>query len=159
MKIFTWLVPVLFAAGVLCSACSPENKGMQDGYYTAEMASFDKDGWKEFMTICVSNNKIVTIEYDARNSGGFIKSWDVGHMRRDEAATGYSHNTPVRLYASELIAKQNPTAIRPLPGAKDSYELFRILAEAAIVHAKTGDRKIALVAARRPNEKHESVHP
>ena len=34
-------------------------------------------GWQEFVTICVSNGEIVTVEYNAAAETGFIKSTDV----------------------------------------------------------------------------------
>lgn len=51
-----------------------------DGFYTVEMSDYN-NGWKEFVTIRVSGNKIVTVEYNAKNSSGFIKSWDIPYMR------------------------------------------------------------------------------
>ena len=46
---------------------------LQDGYYTAQAADFSH-GWKEYITIMVKGGSIVSVEYNAENPSGFIKS-------------------------------------------------------------------------------------
>ena len=62
-----------------CGSSEGENKFV-DGYYTAVMSDYSF-GWKEYVTICVMEHKIVSVEYNARNKAGFIKSWDSAYMR------------------------------------------------------------------------------
>ena len=49
--------------GILAVSCKKE-EGLKDGYYTAEMSDYSH-GWKEYVTICVMENKIVSVEYNA----------------------------------------------------------------------------------------------
>ncbi|MDL2226432.1 hypothetical protein LJB86_02110 [Deltaproteobacteria bacterium OttesenSCG-928-M10] len=56
-------VALMFSALGGCSGCSSGGPGLRDGYYTAEAAEFDQLGWKEFLTIYVNNNIIVTAGY------------------------------------------------------------------------------------------------
>jgi major membrane immunogen (membrane-anchored lipoprotein) len=118
---------------------------MADGYYTAAAASFDKHGWKEFVSIFVNNNRIVTVEYNARNESGFIKSWDIIYTRTMNAVNGIYPNKYTRIYASALLNRQDPGRIDALTGATDSWKIFQILAAAAIDHARAGDKKVAQV--------------
>lgn len=126
-------------------ACSSGESGMRDGYYTAESASFDGEGWKDFLTIYVSQNKIVTVEYNARNASGFIKSWDIEYMRRMKATSGTYPNEYTRLYSADLLNKQDPGLVRSLPGAERQHGVFQLLAKSAMDHAKRGDPRIAFV--------------
>lgn len=135
------VMPIIF---LLCG-CSQDSLEMHEGYYTAEAASFDEDGWKEFMTIYVSNGKIVTVEYNAKDISGFIKSWDVEHMRMMKAEKGTYPNKYARLYAAELLNKQDPLYVTPLPGAEDFHSSFQLLAKAVIAQAKVGDKKVTFV--------------
>ena len=66
---------ICFMIGVSLISCKKSEK-MQDGYYTAEAAEYSH-GWKEYVTICVMENQIVSVEYNAKNASGFIKSWDM----------------------------------------------------------------------------------
>ena len=130
---------------LLLPACSQNAQQMHDGYYTAEATSFDDQGWKPFLTIYVSNNKIVTVEYNAKNASGFIKSWDLDFMRRMKSAVGTYPNKYVRAYAAALLDKQNPAWVNAIPGAESSLILFQKLSVAAISQARAGDKSIALV--------------
>jgi major membrane immunogen (membrane-anchored lipoprotein) len=134
---------LVFALTLL--SCSRESSALRDGYYTAETASFDSFGWKEFVTICVSNGKIITVEYNAKNHSGFIKSWDMDYMRRMGAVEGTYPNEYTRIYASELLARQTPDTIDAISGATESYAVFKLLAAAVIEKAKTGNTQVASV--------------
>ena len=116
-----------------------------DGYYTAEAKYFDKYGWKEFVTIFVSGGKITTVEYNAKNPSGFIKSWDMDLMRLMNATNGIYPNAYTRIYAAELLAKQNPEKIDVISGATHSYHTFNQLAAAVIKKIQEGDTSVAFV--------------
>lgn len=65
---------LLIALLTACGSKTTENE-LQDGYYTAQAAEFSH-GWKEYVTIIVKGGSIVSVEYNAENASGFIKSWD-----------------------------------------------------------------------------------
>jgi major membrane immunogen (membrane-anchored lipoprotein) len=129
----------------LFSACQKDPLSLSDGYYTAEAEKFDKNGWKEFVTIYINNNKIVTVEYNARNASGFVKSWDMDYMRIMNATSGSYPNQYTRFYAVALVNRQDPSRIDVLTGASDSYHYFLELVDAAIAKARTGDKNAAFV--------------
>lgn len=140
------LLLVVMVIAILFPSCSQTQSGkMQDGYYTAEFASFDAHGWKEFITIYVNNNKIVTVDYNAKNASGFIKSWDMDYMRTMNATDGTYPNKYTRAYAVALLNKQNPEGVDVISGATHSYTSFQLLAEAAISQAKVGDKSVAFI--------------
>jgi major membrane immunogen (membrane-anchored lipoprotein) len=136
---------LLAGMALLCASCYREISKMSDGYYTAEFKNFDSHGWKEFISIYVNKNKIVTVEYDAKNTGGLIKSWDMEYMRRMNAADGNYPNRYTRNYAEALLNHQDPADIDVMTGATDSHITFKLLAEAAIAQAKAGDKRVAFI--------------
>ena len=73
------ILPILFlTASLLLGGCSSQSK-MKDGFYTAEMSDYSF-GWKEYVCIMVKNNKIVSVEFNAKNPSGYIKAWDNNYM-------------------------------------------------------------------------------
>lgn len=142
---------IIFVAilGILIffAVASPGEKKneMQDGYYTAEAKKFGKTGWKEYITIYVSNNRIITIEFDGKNSSGFIKSWDVDYMRKMNKTDGTYPNKYSREYAEALLNKQNPDRVEAITGATHSHPSFQMLAHAAMQQAKRGDKSVVFV--------------
>lgn len=144
IRVFACLVALVVLTAQLC-ACERSAAGMQDGYYTAETAVFDENGWKEFLTIYVSDGKIVTAEYNARNASGFIKSWDMEYMRRMNLTDGTYPNEYTRTYMVALLNWQNPSEVDAITGATHSHKTFQRLAAAAIEKAKAGDKQVALI--------------
>jgi major membrane immunogen (membrane-anchored lipoprotein) len=121
------------------------NNGFVDGYYTAEMTGFDDHGWKEFISIHINNGRLDTVEYNARNAGGFIKSWDPEYMRHMNAIDGTYPNEYTRTYATALLASQNPGSIDALSGATNSYHTFVLLANAVLEQARAGAKQVVFV--------------
>ena len=117
----------------------------KNGYYTAEAKDFDEHGWKEFVTIFVKDGVIISAEYNAKNTSGFIKSWDMEYMRVMSRSDGTYPNEYTRLYAANLINTQNPDDIDIITGATHSHGTFVQLARAAIERANIGTQTVALV--------------
>lgn len=133
---------ILFCIGL--SGCGKKEQELKDGYYTAEMSEYDF-GWKEFVSLCVSNGQLVSVEYNARNSSGFIKSWDMNYMRNMEAVTGAYPNMYTRTYAAEFLEKQKVEEIDAISGASSSWGKFKKLVNAALEQAENGDNSIVIV--------------
>ena len=136
---------LLTGAVLLCISCYREISKMSDCYYAAECRDFDSYGWKEYIVIYVDKNKIVTVEYNAKNASGLIKSWDMDYMRSMNAENHNYPNRYTRNYAVALLNRQDPAGIDVMTGATHSYETFKLLAEAAIAQAKAGDKRVAFV--------------
>ncbi|MDR0356977.1 MAG: FMN-binding protein [Clostridiales Family XIII bacterium] len=137
------LLAALMLGLVLFSGCDAGTEGLEDGYYTAQIAKPDH-GWTEFMTICVNNGKIVTMEFQAKNASGFIKSWDMDYMRVMNATDGTYPNEYVRVFTKQFLEKQS-SDIDVLTGATDSYNNFKRLAAAVMEQAKLGDKTVKIV--------------
>jgi major membrane immunogen (membrane-anchored lipoprotein) len=137
------LVSIIFFC--LLGACSSRGAGFQDGYYSAIAETFDSHGWKEFITICVNSGIITTVEYNAVNQSGFVKSWDMEYMRTMKAVSGSYPNEYTRRYAGDLIVNQGNGDVDALTGATDSWSSFNQLAAAVLDHARRGDTSMALV--------------
>jgi major membrane immunogen (membrane-anchored lipoprotein) len=144
IKIRSVVLGSLFLA-VLFSGCQKDIPRLSDGYYTAEADDFDENGWKEFVSIYTNNNRIVTVEYNALNASGFIKSWDMEYMRLMNRISGSYPNQYTRYYAVSLLNRQDPFKIDAVSGATHSYYYFQSLAQAAIAKARAGDKNVAFV--------------
>lgn len=142
MKRIMSIVLVLWLAGSLM-ACG-EKTGLQDGYYTAQAEEFSH-GWKEYITIMVKGGNIVSVEYNAENASGFIKSWDNAYMQTMLHSTGAYPNQYTRYYAGQLLEGQGEGGIDALSGATSSYGSFQKLAAAVMEQAKNGDSSVIFV--------------
>ncbi|MDR3279100.1 MAG: hypothetical protein LBT23_01180 [Synergistaceae bacterium] len=144
MKFSRLAIAIMFFAFSLVGSESRADE-MRNGYYAAEATGYDAEGWKDFITIYVSDNRIVNVEYNARNSCGFIRSWDLDYQRRLKAEIGMNTGEYVRTYTYELINRQDPAKVLVLTGAERPHKVFQLLAEAAIAQAKAGDKRMAFV--------------
>ncbi len=142
-KIMICALSICLLACSLLTSCG-EKEGMQDGYYTAELSEYHF-GWKEFVTICVMEDKIVSVEYNAKNPSGFIKSWDIAYMRNMNSVQGTYPNKYTRTYGAQLLEEQNADHLDAVSGASSSGKNFNKLAAAVLEKAKKGDTSIAIV--------------
>lgn len=140
------LLLLALAVGLLLTlgGCAIKQQELKDGYYCAEMAAY-KNGWKEFVNIRVSRGEIVSVEYNAKNAAGFIKSWDMGYMRRMNSNAGTYPNRYTRSYGAALLEAQTPTGIDIVTGATSSGGTFKAMCAALLEKAQAGDSTIAIV--------------
>ena len=136
-------IALILAGMMLFTACG-EQTGLQDGYYTAQAADFNF-GWKEYITIMVKGGSIVSVEYNAENASGFIKSWDNAYMQNMLSAGSTYPNEYTRSYVAQLIETQNPQEVDTVSGASSSGGNFAKLSAAVIEQAKKGDTSIVVV--------------
>ena len=141
-RIFTILLSLLLVTPLL-AACG-EQTGLQDGYYTAQAEEFSH-GWREYITILVKGGSIVSVEYNAENASGFIKSWDNTYMQTMLHDTGTYPNEYTRYYANQLLQGQGQGGIDAISGASSSHASFQILAQAVLEQARKGDSSIVFV--------------
>ncbi len=124
--------------------CKKEESRLEDGFYTVEMSDYI-NGWKEFVTIRVSGSKIVTVEYNAKNSSGFIKSWDIPYMRNMLDKKGTYPNRYTRTYAADFLATQSDKGIDAVSGASVSGGNFQKMASLLMEKARKGDDSLGIV--------------
>lgn len=146
MKRILCLLMLLLPMAIL-TACGDTTAGttLQDGYYTAQASEFSH-GWKEYITILVKSGSIVSVEYNAENASGFIKSWDNAYMQTMLHAQGTYPNEYTRYYAGQMQKGQGEGAIDALTGATSSYNSFQKLSSAVLEQAKKGDSSIVFVS-------------
>lgn len=143
MKRIVAILLSLLTVASLLTACGKQS-GLQDGYYTAQMGEFSH-GWKEYITILVRDGSIISVEYNAENASGFIKSWDNAYMQTMLHAQGTYPNEYTRYYANQLLEGQGEGSIDGLAGATSSHGSFQILAQTVLEQARKGDSSIAFV--------------
>ena len=141
-RIIAILLSLLLAAPAL-TACGSQTK-LEDGYYTAQMSEFSH-GWKEYITILVKGGSIISVEYNAENASGFIKSWDNAYMQNMLHSNGTYPNEYTRYYAGQLLSGQGEAPIDAITGATSSYGSFQKLAAAVLEQARKGDSSIVFV--------------
>ena len=141
-RIFAILAGMLLLVSLL-TACGSRTQ-LQDGYYTAQMSEFSH-GWKEYITILVKGGSIISVEYNAENASGFIKSWDNTYMQNMLQVSGTYPNEYTRYYANQLLEGQGEEGIDALSGATSSHGSFQILSQAVLEQARMGDSSIAIV--------------
>lgn len=145
MKVIQKSILLIIALIVLSlSACAPQEDTLKDGYYNAQLAEYSH-GWKEFITIMVKDGKIVTVEYNAKNESGFIKSWDNTYMQTMLSIQGTYPNEYTRYYASQLVGATDVVEIDAISGASSSHLTFQKLMEAVIKQSKKEDSTLAIV--------------
>ena len=93
----------------------------------------------------VKGGKIVSVEYNAENASGFIKSWDNAYMQNMLHVSGTYPNEYTRYYASQFLEGQGKEGIDALSGATSSYGSFQKLEAAVLEQAQKGDSSIILV--------------
>lgn len=136
---------LLAAIFCLCLAgCGSTSGAMNDGYYTAEMKDYSH-GWKEYVCILVKNDRILSIEFNAKDPSGFIKAWDNAYMENMKTVNGTYPNEYTRLYGSRLIESQDIEEVDIVTGATSSGGNFYKLVEAAMEQAREGDAEVAVV--------------
>lgn len=130
---------------LLCACGSTTtDAALQDGYYTAQAAEFSH-GWKEYITIMVKGGNIVSVEYNALNASGFIKSWDSNYMQNMLHSNGTYPNEYTRYYANQLLEGQGNGSIDALSGASSSHASFQKLATTVLEQARQGDSTVVIV--------------
>ena len=134
---------LLTASLLLLTACGDQTE-LQDGYYTAQAAEFSH-GWKEYITILVKGGDIISVEYNAENASGFIKSWDNTYMQNMLQVSGTYPNEYTRYYANQLLEGQGEGSIDAITGASSSHASFQILAQAVLEQARKGDSSIVFI--------------
>ena len=139
----TALLLVMLLPAVLLAGCGG-GSGLQDGYYTAQAQEFSH-GWKEFVTIMVKGGEIVSVEYNAENASGFIKSWDNAYMQTMLHSNGTYPNEYTRYYARQFQEDQNADSIDALTGASSYHSSFQLLSEAVLEQARQGDSSVRVV--------------
>ncbi|MCI9508575.1 MAG: FMN-binding protein [Angelakisella sp.] len=141
-RILTVFFCLLLMASML-TACGGGTE-LQDGYYTAQASEFSH-GWKEYITILVKGGEIISVEYNAENASGFIKSWDNAYMQTMLHSNGTYPNEYTRYYANQLLEGQGEGNIDAISGATSSHESFQKLAQAVLEQARKGDSSVVIV--------------
>ena len=137
------LLSILLFSLTMLTGCG-DKAALQDGYYTAQAAEFSH-GWKEYITIMVKGGEIVSVEYNAENASGFIKSWDNAYMQTMLHENGTYPNEYTRYYAGQFLDGQGEGSIDALTGATSSHGTFQVLAQAVLEQARQGDSSIVFV--------------
>ena len=141
-RILVLLLSLLLTASLL-TACGSQ-AGLQDGYYTAQVSEFSH-GWKEYITILVKDGSIISVEYNAENASGFIKSWDNAYMQTMLHSNGTYPNEYTRNYASQFLEGQGTGEVNAITGATSSHGSFQKLSAAVLDQARKGDSSVVFV--------------
>ena len=152
-KILTLILSATIPA-VIFSACSSQNGAsmsgnteLKDGEYRAEYKDYDDHGWKDYVTITVSDGKYTACEYDAVNKDdGRKKSEDKEYASAYPKDGGYvkPEEYTTRL-EEDFIEKQNISSVDVIATATNSSESFKKLVGALEVNIKRGKTDTVII--------------
>ncbi|MDR0655549.1 MAG: FMN-binding protein [Treponema sp.] len=137
---------LVFVAFLPFSSCIRNDFEFHGGYYTVQADAFDEYGWKEYVSLYISDGRILSAEYNAINSSGFIKSWDMNYMRMMNVRRGIYPNAYTRIYTGRLLETQDPEKVDVISGATNSWHNFRQLTAAAIEQSRLGNQEISFIS-------------
>ena len=143
MKQILCRICLVLLLSIVLTGCG-KTESLQDGYYSAQASEYNF-GWREYITLMVKDGKIVSVEYNAENASGFIKSWDNAYMQNMFHSNGTYPNEYTRYYAGQFLEGQGKDEIDALSGATSSYGSFQKLMDAVLEQAQKGDSSIAVV--------------
>jgi len=138
-----YMITAALLCGVILAACQ-DKRGYKDGYYTAQTAEYSH-GYKEYVCILIKNNHIISVEFNAKDCSGYIKSWDNRYMNQMKSVQGTYPNEYTRAYARQLVESQDIEKVDAVTGATNSGRNFVKLVRAALENAAEGNQKVAVV--------------
>lgn len=117
-----------------------------DGEYKAEFAEFDSNGYKDFLRVTVKDGKISSVEYNAMDANGNLKTDDEKFGAKMEKVNGTSPKRFSADLANQLIENGNIEGVDDVAGATWSSNSFRALFNALHENnMQTGDTTVAIV--------------
>jgi major membrane immunogen (membrane-anchored lipoprotein) len=143
----------LLAIIIALAGCQERTNVLVDGYYTAQVAGFGPDGWKEYLTVYVNDGTIATAEFNAFNASGLLRSWDQDYISDIYLKYGVNPNHFPRLYANTLVSVQDPSRIQAVTGGRNTHAILVALAVEVINSSRTGNT--AVIEINRP----EVIYP
>lgn len=117
------------------TASVAETKQLKDGTYSVSYDKVDTHGWRAYMKIKVSSNKITSVEYDYLNAKGELKT-NSDEYTKNDAARPVIEAFPK--LDKQLVEKQDSTRVDAITGATVSSGIFKDFAGRLINAAKEG---------------------
>ncbi len=115
-----------------------------DGVYKAEAKDYE-NLYKHYVEITIKENKIEKVLFDGLDETGKFKSDD------EELRTKYEEDyqtTPedlMGMYSDKLIESQTVDMVLEITGGERENQMFKMLANAALMNAQTGEKTTAIV--------------
>lgn len=122
---------VLFLAGC----------GFKDGTYSAQFKSYDSLGYKDCLTITVTDGVITDAQFDGVNETGGLKSEDEAYANRMRLLCGTDPAAIRQYYSEALVGLKNPKDLEVdgVSGATVSAQHFEALWQALQTPMKKGE--------------------
>ena len=119
-----------------------DNKELKDGTYTARVLSENKLGYTPYLTVEVSNGKMVVADFDYINNEGNLLSNDLDYRIKTRKILNTQPDVYKRQLQLEFLKKQS-TNIDAVTNASVSTETFKFLANNLISERITkGDTSV-----------------
>ncbi len=150
-KILTLLLAAA-APAVIFSSCTADSgtqtqAELKDGEYRAEFKNYDDHGWKDYVTITVSDGKYTACEYDAVNEeDGRKKSEDADYASAYPEDGEYVKPAEYTVRLEEdFIDKQDIESVDMITTATTASNSFKKLVSALEVNIKRGKTDTVIV--------------
>lgn len=140
-----FLCAVFFVVSLTSCVSAQNNSNYIDGTYNASFINYDSYGYKDYLRVVVEDGIIATVEYDAVNENGGLRSEDFDYEQRMEG----QKDTYPRRYSADLVNRflesKDLKNIDTIAGATWSSECFIALITALEENLKTGNTQTLLV--------------
>jgi major membrane immunogen (membrane-anchored lipoprotein) len=135
------------------AACSGAMVPLQDGVYRAETAEFDTRGYKDFLTLTITDGALADAVYDAEKEDGTLKSEDEKYAKDMQAVqetnpTKVAQDLIIQLLAAEDASAAGtpiPEGVDAVAGATYSSGTFNALLEALLPAVQSGETDTVVI--------------
>lgn len=144
MKRLGAMVLVALLSMLALMGCS-EGAVYQDGVYSAEFREFDSYGYKDFMTLTVTDGVVTEIVYNAVNEEGGWRSEDEKYAETMRAVRDTDPNKYTADLVNQYLEKHDIAEVDAVAGATWSSDSFLSLFSALEPKMIAGDTTLVLV--------------
>lgn len=118
----------------------------EDGTYRVEADAYDDHGWKPFVELTITKDKITDVKFDYTNESGGLKTADAQYKASMEAKNGTYPEKYSKELTQQLIQKQVISQVDAITGATTSSKNFKALVEYALDDmAEVGNKEPGII--------------
>lgn len=149
MKTYRAMTLVTALILLILTGCTlPHDKLMQDGTYEVTFDKPDSTGWRAFLRLKITGNRITEVEYDYWGTAekmNILKSSDTSYAEAMASVTGTKPELYITQLEQNLLLTQNPDKIETVSGATTSSRDFKHFAKIAVDAARNDTTHMIIV--------------
>jgi major membrane immunogen (membrane-anchored lipoprotein) len=143
---FTKLVPAALEKAAVGDTIAAKVPLYTDGTYKVSADAFDKNGWKDFVEVTITSDKITAVTFDSTDQNGSLKTANADYKKNMQAANGEYPEKYTSELEQQLLSKQVISQVDAVTGATTSSKNFTTLVEYALDDmAEIGNNQPAVI--------------